>query len=47
MTKAPNQAKIDPDLIKTVSITLEKLRMVTDRIVDFVFASKFPGPYLQ
>jgi len=26
VTKAPNQAKIDPDLIKTVSITLENYR---------------------
>jgi len=45
--KAPNQAKIGQDLIKTDSITLEKIWMVSDRIVDFIFASKFTGPYLQ
>ena len=45
--KAPNQTKIDQELIMTDSITLEKIWMVSDRIVDFIFASKFTGPYLQ
>ena len=35
--KSPNQAKIYQDLIKMVSITLEKLWMVSDRIVNFQF----------
>ena len=35
--KAPNKAKIDQDLIKMVSITLKKLWMVSDRIVNFQF----------
>ena len=39
--KVPNQAKIDLDFIKTVSITLEGLWMVSDRIVDFRFFVKF------
>ena len=33
--KAPNQAKIYQDLIKMVSITLERLWMFSVRIVDF------------
>ena len=33
--KAPNKAKIYKDLIKMVSITLEGLWMVSDRIVNF------------
>ena len=37
----PNQAKIDLDFIKMVSITLEGLWMVSDRIVDFRFFNKF------
>ena len=37
----PNQAKIDLDFIKMVSITLEGLWMVSDRIVDFRFFAKF------
>ena len=37
----PNQAKIYHDLIKMVSITLEGLWMVSDRIVDFQFIIKF------
>ena len=32
--KAANQPKICQDLIKMVSITLEKLWMVSDKIVD-------------
>ena len=36
--KAPNQEK---DLIKKVNVTLEWLRMVSDRIVDFLFFVKF------
>ena len=39
--KALNQAKIYQDLIKMVSITLEKLWMVPDKIVDFRFFVKF------
>ena len=39
--KSPNQAKIYQDLIKMVSITLEKLWMFSYRIVDFQFFSKF------
>ena len=39
--KVPNQAKIDLDFIKMVSITLERLWMVSDRIVDFRFFIKF------
>ena len=38
---APNQAKIYQDLIKMVSITLEGLWMVSDRIVNFRFFVKF------
>ena len=36
--KAPNQPK---DLIKMVSVTLEGLWMVSDRIADFQFYVKF------
>ena len=36
--KAPNQSK---DLIKMVSVTLEGLWMVPDRIADFKFFVKF------
>ena len=36
--KDPNQGK---DLIKTVNVTLEWLRMVSDRIVNFLFFVKF------
>ena len=39
--KAPNKAKIYQDLIKMVSITLEKVWMVSDKIVDFRFFVKF------
>ena len=39
--KVPNQAKIDQDFMKMVSITLEGLWMVSDRIVDFRFFVKF------
>ena len=39
--KVPNQAKIELDFIKMVSITLEGLWMVSDRIVDFPFFLKF------
>ena len=35
--KVTNPAKIDLDFIKMVSITLEGLWMVSDRIVDFGF----------
>ena len=45
--KVPNPAKIDLDFIKMVSITLEGLWMVSDRIVDFRFSSNFTGPDLQ
>ena len=38
--KAPNRAKIHQDLIKMVSITLEKLWFVSVRIVDFRFFVK-------
>ena len=36
--KGPNQAK---DLINMVSVTLEVLRMISDRIVDFWYFVKF------
>ena len=39
--KAPNQAKICQDLIKIVSITLEKLWLVSVKIFDFQFFIKF------
>ena len=39
--KAPYQAKIYQDLIKMMSVTLEKLWLVSDRIVDFRFFVKF------
>ena len=39
--KDPNQAKIYQDLIKMVSVTLERLWLVSDRIVDFRFFVKF------
>ena len=39
--KAKNKAKISQDLIKMVSITLEGLWMVSDRIVNFRFFVKF------
>ena len=39
--KAPNQAKIYQDLIKMVSITLERLWMVSDKIANFQFFVKF------
>ena len=39
--KAPNQAKIYQDLIKVMSVTLERLRLVCDRIIDFRFFVKF------
>ena len=39
--KVPNQAKIDLDFKKMVSITLEEFWMVSDRIVDFQFFVKF------
>ena len=39
--KVSNQAKIYQDFIKMVSITLEGLWMVSDRIVDFRFFVKF------
>ena len=39
--KVPNPAKIDLDFIKMMSITLEGLWMVSDRIVDFRFFLKF------
>ena len=41
MLKVANQAKINQDLIKMVSITLEGLWMVSDRIVNFQFFVKF------
>ena len=39
--KDPNQAKIYQDLIKMMSVTLERLCMVSDRIVDFRVFVKF------
>ena len=44
--KAPYQAKIYQDLIKMMSVTLERLWLVCDRIIDFRFFVKFPrsGP---
>ena len=39
--KIPNQDKIYPDLIKMVSITLERLWMFSDRVDDFQFFVKF------
>ena len=39
--KFPNQAKIDLDFNNMVSITLEGLWMVEDRIDDFRFFAKF------
>ena len=41
--KGPNQAKIDLDFIKMVSITLEGLWMVSDRIIF----GNFTDPDLQ
>ena len=41
INKVGKQAKIDQDLIKMVSITLEGLWMVSDRIVNFQFFIKF------
>ena len=41
LKKVPNKAKIDLDFIKMVSITLEGLKMVSDRIVNFWFFAKF------
>ena len=41
LKKVPNQAKIDLDFKKMVSITLEELWMVSDRFVDFRFFVKF------
>ena len=39
--KCYNQAKICQDIINMVSITVEKLWMVSDRIVDLQFFVKF------
>ena len=39
--KAPYQAKIYQDLIKKMSVTLERLWLVCDRIIDFRFFVKF------
>ena len=39
--KAPYQAKIYQDLIKMMSVTLERLWLVCDRIIDFRFFVKF------
>ena len=39
--KAPYQAKIYQDLIKMMSVTLERLWLVSDRIVEFRFFVKF------
>ena len=39
--KSPNQAKTCQDLIKMVSTTLEKLWMISVKIVDFRFFVKF------
>ena len=39
--KAPYQAKIYQDLIKMMSVTLERLLLVCDRIIDFRFFVKF------
>ena len=39
--KAPYQAKIHQDLIKMMSVTLERLWLVSDRIVNFRFFFKF------
>ena len=39
--KSCQEAKIYQDLIKMVSITLERLWMFSDRIVDFQFFVKF------
>ena len=39
--KDPNIAKIYQDLIKMMSVTLESLWLVSDRIVDFQFFVKF------
>ena len=39
--KAPYQAKIYQDLIKMMSVTLERLWLVSDRIIDFRFFVKF------
>ena len=43
------QAKVDQDLTKMVSITLEGLWIVSDRIVDFQFFVKFhwSGPEIS
>ena len=41
LNKVPNQAKIDLDFKKMVSITLEGFWMFSDRIVDFRFFVKF------
>ena len=39
--KDPNKAKIYQDLIKMMSVTLERLWLVSDSIVDFRFFVKF------
>ena len=39
--KDPNKAKIYQDLIKMMSVTLERLWLVSDRIVDIRFFVKF------
>ena len=44
LMKSPYPTK---DLIKMVSITLEELWMVSDRIIDFRFFVKFHRPDLQ
>ena len=41
ITKAPYQANIYQDLIKMMSVTLERLWLVWDRIIDFRFFVKF------
>ena len=41
MKKDPNKSKIYQDLIKMMSVTLERLWLVSDRIVNFRFFVKF------
>ena len=46
--KSPKQSFMTyQDLIKMVSVILEGLRIVSDRIIDFLFSSNFIGPDLQ
>ena len=45
--KDPNKAKIYQDLIKMMSVTLERLWLVLIELSIFDFSSNFTGPDLQ